>query len=223
LLFWLVFWPSLSPKPLEVVVPTVPDKPADPTVLEEAVVPAPLVKDATEVLASAIVAAPVLNVDLTDVEPLVVTALLDKPVSMESVQELVHLNVFVQMVHKEVVVGIDVVAAVETAQLVTDAEMELVNATPAVKTNTVVMMVVEELVEPAKVELSAKEPMILIQDNVTLTVLFQSVLLNVSLEMLLLLLLSLLEVQLLITTMVLHSHQPMALQAILSLPPHQTM
>jgi hypothetical protein len=62
-------------------------------VSEEAVGPAPLAKDALEDNVSAIVDAQVSNVDLTDVEPLVVTVLQDKLVSMESVLELVLLNV----------------------------------------------------------------------------------------------------------------------------------
>jgi len=50
------------------------------------------------------------------------------------------------------VVGTDVVVVVEAAQQGTDAEMEHANAIPTVKTNIVVMMVVEEVVELAKEE-----------------------------------------------------------------------
>lgn len=65
------------------------------------------------------------------------------------------------------------VAVVEAAPLDTDAEMEPASATPAVKTDTVVMMVVEEHVEPVKEEPSVKEIMSLILANATSTAPFQ--------------------------------------------------
>jgi hypothetical protein len=60
-----------------------------------------------------------------------------------------------------------VVVVVEVAQQASDAEMEPVNATPTVKTNIVVMMVVVEPVVLALMELFAKEPQILSLNNVT--------------------------------------------------------
>jgi hypothetical protein len=50
------------------------------------------------------------------------------------------------------------------------AVMECVNVSLTVTTNTVVMMVVEVLVELVKMEPSAKVPVMLTQDNATLTV-----------------------------------------------------
>lgn len=85
----------------------------------------------------------------------------------ENVQGLVHLNVFDQMEVSEHVVGTDVVVVVEVAHKGSDAEMELVSATQIVKTNIVEVMVVEELVELALMEPFAKEPLILILNNVT--------------------------------------------------------
>jgi hypothetical protein len=143
-------------------------------VLVEPAVPAPVVKDATEVNASVIVDAQALNADLTDVEPPVEIVLLDKLVSLENVLELVHLNASDLMEPSELVVGTDVEVAVDLAPLVTDAETELANATPTVTTSIVEMMVVEEAVVLAKEELSAKEQLILILNNATSTVTLKS-------------------------------------------------
>jgi hypothetical protein len=67
-----------------------------------------------------------------------------------------------------------VVAAVEVAQLDTDAETEPASATPTVITSTAVMMVVEDLAVLAKTELSAKVPLIFILNNATSTVTLKS-------------------------------------------------
>jgi hypothetical protein len=75
--------------------------------------------------------------------------------------------VFELMEPFELVDGIDVVDVVEVAQQGSDAEMELVNATPTVKTDIVVMMVVVELVVLALMELFAKELQILSLNNAT--------------------------------------------------------
>jgi len=56
---------------------------------------------------------------------------------------------------------------VEVALQVIDAEMEHASAIPIVITKIVVMMVVEDLVELVKVELFAKDPLILILNYVT--------------------------------------------------------
>lgn len=84
----------------------------------------------------------------------------------ENVLELAHLNVFDQTEPLELVDGTDVEAVVEVAQLGSDAEMELANATPTVKTNIVEVMVVEEVVEVVLMELFAKEPQTLSLNNV---------------------------------------------------------
>jgi len=167
---------SLSPslKTLKVDVPTVPASPVDLTVLVEAVVPAPVDKNATEVNVSVIEAALASNVDLTDVEPLVETVLPDKLVFQENVLEPVHPNVSDLMEQSELVDGTDAEVAVDLAQPVTDAEMEPASATPTARTSTAVMTVVEEPVEPAKEELSAKEPLIPIPNNATSTATLKS-------------------------------------------------
>jgi hypothetical protein len=69
------------------------------------------------------------------------------------------------MEQSELVDGTDAEVAVDPAQLVTDAEMVLASAILTVKTSTAVTMVVEELVEPVKEELSAKELQIPILNN----------------------------------------------------------
>lgn len=66
------------------------------------------------------------------------------------------------------------VAAVEVAQLDTDAETEPASATPTVITSTAVMMVVEDLAVLAKMELSAKQPLIFILNNATSTATLKS-------------------------------------------------
>jgi len=144
------------------------------TVLEEAVVLAPLDKNAIVENASVIVDAQDTNADLIDVEPLVVTVLQDKLVYQENVPELVLLNASDLMEPKEHADGIDAEDAVEVVQLDTDAEMELASAIPTVKTNIVVMMGVEEAVELAIKEPSAKEPLILILNNATSTAILKS-------------------------------------------------
>ena len=154
--------------------PTVPASPVDLTVLVEAVVPAPVDKNATEVNVSVIEAALASNVDLTDVEPLVETVLPDKLVFQENVLEPVHPNVSDLMEQSELVDGTDAEVAVDLAQPVTDAEMEPASATPTARTSTAVMTVVEEPVEPAKEELSAKEPLIPIPNNATSTATLKS-------------------------------------------------
>jgi len=88
-------------------------------------------------------------------------------VYQENVLEPVPLNVFEQMEPFELVAGIDVEVVVEVAQQDSDAEMEPVNATRTVKTNIVVMMVVEELVVLALMEVFAKDHQILSLNNVT--------------------------------------------------------
>jgi len=88
-------------------------------------------------------------------------------VCQENVLELVHLNVFVLMEQFDHVVGTDVEVVVEVAQKVSDAEMELVNATPTVKTNIVEVMDVEVHVELALMEPFVKDLQILILNNVT--------------------------------------------------------
>jgi len=140
----------------------------------EVVVLAPVAKNVTEVNVSVTEDAQASNADLTTVERLVEIVLLDKLVFLENVLELVPHNVSELMVHSELAVGTDVVAAVVHALLDTDAETELASATPTVITSTVEMMVVEELVELAKEEPSAKERLILILNNVTSTVTLKS-------------------------------------------------
>jgi hypothetical protein len=88
-------------------------------------------------------------------------------VCQENVLEPVLLNVFELMEPCELVDGTDVEVVVEVAQQGSDAEMEPVNATPTVKTNIVVMMVVEELVVLALMELFAKEPQTISLNNAT--------------------------------------------------------
>lgn len=144
------------------------------TELEELADLAPADNDALEVHVSVIVAAQASNVDLTDAEPHVVTAWLDKRVFQENVLELVHLNVFDQMERSELVVGTDVVVAAVHALLDTDAVMEFASATRTVKINIVEMMVVEEAVELANKEPFAKEPLILILNNATSTAILKS-------------------------------------------------
>lgn len=63
--------------------------------------------------------------------------------------------------------GTDVEAVVEAAHKGSDAEMEPVNVTQIVRTNIVEVMVVEEVVEVALMELFAKAQQILILNNVT--------------------------------------------------------
>jgi len=138
------------------------------------VVLAPVDKNATEVNVSVIEAALASNADLTDVEPLVETVLPDKPVFLENVLELVHPNVSELTEQSELADGTDAEVAVDLAQLDTDAEMEHASAIPTVRTSTAVMMVVEDLVEPAKEELFAKEPLILIPNNATSTATLKS-------------------------------------------------
>lgn len=146
------------------------------TVLEEAVVLAPLDKNAIVEHASVIVDAQDLNADLIDVELLVETASQDKHASQENVPELVLLNAPDLMEPKEHADGIDAEDVVEVAQLDTDAAMELASATPIVRTNIVVMMDVEEVVEPVQTVLFARDPLIPILNNATTTATLKSVL-----------------------------------------------
>jgi hypothetical protein len=115
------------------------------------------------------------NVVPITVELNVEIVLLAKPASMESVQELVLLSVFELTVASGPVVGIDatemvVVVLVLTAILATSVVVtELANVSLIVTTSTVVMMVVEDPVEPVSTELSAKELTTSSLDNATTT------------------------------------------------------
>jgi hypothetical protein len=115
------------------------------------------------------------NVVPITVELNVEIVLLAKPASMESVQELVLLSVFELTVASGPVVGIDatemvVVVLVLTAILATSVVVtELANVSLTVTTSTVVMMVVEDPVEPVSTELSAKELTTSSLDNATTT------------------------------------------------------
>jgi hypothetical protein len=115
------------------------------------------------------------NVVPITVELNVEIVLLAKPASMEFVQELVLLSVFELTVASGPVVGIDatemvVVVLVLTAILATSVVVtELANVSLTVTTSTVVMMVVEDPVEPVSTELSAKELMTSSLDNATTT------------------------------------------------------
>jgi len=137
---------------------------------EEAAAPAPLEPDALEETASVIVDVQVLNVDLTDVEPLAENVYQDKLVSQDSVPEPVPHNVQETMEPSELVDGIDAEAAVVDAQKVSDAVTEPVNVIPTVRTNTVDLMAVEENVELVKERvLSAKVQLMPSLNNVILT------------------------------------------------------
>jgi hypothetical protein len=115
------------------------------------------------------------NVVPITVELNVEIVLLAKPASMEFVQELVLLSVFELTVASGPVVGIDatemvVVVLVLTAILATSVVVtELANVSLIVTTSTVVMMVVEDPVEPVSTELSAKELTTSSLDNATTT------------------------------------------------------
>lgn len=144
------------------------------TVSVELAVPAHQDKDVLEEFVSVTEVALDLSVDLTDVVPPVVNALLDKLASQENVLELAHPNVFVLTEPSELAVGTDVEDAVEAAQLASDAVTELANATPTVKTDIVVMTDVEDLAVPASMVVFANLLEIPTQDNATSTVSLKS-------------------------------------------------
>ena len=169
-----VLWLSPSLKTPKVDVLTVLVSLVDLMVLVEVVELAPADKNATEANVSVIEAAQASNVDLIDVVPLVEIVLLDKLVCQESAQELVHPNVSDLTEQSELVDGTDAEVAVDLALLGTDAETEPASAIPTARTNTAVMMVVEELVELVKEEPSAKEPLIPILNNATSTATLKS-------------------------------------------------
>jgi len=122
------------------------------------------------------------SVGLITVEPSVEHVCQDRLATTESVQELALPNVHDPTEPSELAVGtdampMDVVELAPTVTLATSvAEMELANVFPTVTTNTAVMTDVEDPVELAKVEPSAKEQLILIPINVTSTVTLKSVL-----------------------------------------------
>jgi hypothetical protein len=161
-------------KTLKVDVLTVSERPVVLTVSVDLAVPAHQDKDVLEEHVSVTEVALDSSVDLTDVVPPAVNALLDKLASQENVLELAHPNVFVLTEPSELAVGTDVEDAVEAAQLASDAVTELANATLTVKTDTVVKMVVEDLAVPAKMVPSAKLLKIPTPDNATSTVSLKS-------------------------------------------------
>jgi hypothetical protein len=99
----------------------------------------------------------------------VVNVFLDKPVSMESVLELVLLNAPEQSTdNPKPVVGIDVGETVEVAQKTSDAKTEFVCATQNVKEKPVDLMVAEEFAESASSPLTkSASPLLVVEFKVT--------------------------------------------------------
>jgi len=139
------------------------------------------VKFVSEVSAHATEAVLERSADLITVEPSVEPVYQDKPViPMESVLVLVLPNVLDLMEPSELVDGIvampteDVEPAPTPIPATSDAETELASVSPTVTTSTAVMTVVVDLVEPAKVEPSAKDQVIPSPTNVTSTATLRS-------------------------------------------------
>lgn len=147
---------------------------------EDHAVTVPLVKSASEEFVSATEVAMERNVVLTTVEPFVELASLDKPVTMESAQEPVLLNVPDQMALSEPVVGIDAtvkddVEPAPTAPPATSVAVTVpASVSPTVTTSTAVTTDVEDLVEPVLMEESVKLPATHSPVNATSTVTLKS-------------------------------------------------